>query len=399
MVNKTPSLKKNTAGKSIFLTAFFLFCVKYTFDSSAIFIKNDIFDSLLVIAVIILLCIKFITQRFTIQKIITAAVMIITVAVSCYLGKYFLLLFATLFIFNMQDVDLTDVIRLSYRFKIASLIIHVTVYILTYIADPESIDYVYRIGGAPRHYFFMGHANLFMAFLAWTCFEYIFLNYKKIRPLHIMAIWMINMIFYAFTDSNTGMVILAAFTLIIIFEKSGAKSVDRVLTILAKYIYSFVALLFTLLATVYTRFGPTLKNVWHALDNALTGRLKYGAYVYDVFGVTFMGRRLTIPEKIFWDGRWFDRFFYFDNFYHGNLLQFGIIHIIITAVVFAIIANKLENSEKIIIIIFSLYGIMEAYVINVFICFALLIIGKYFYRENKKPAGDAPQPDDIYASG
>jgi len=190
------------------------------------------------------------------------------------------------------------------------------------------------------------------------------------------------------------MVILTAFTIIIAFEKSDIKSIDRILTIFAKYIYSIVALLFSFLAIIYTRLGSTMRHVWQTLDNVLTGRLKYGAYVYEVFGVTFMGRQLTIPEKIFWDGRWFDKFYYFDNYYHGNLLQFGIIHIIITAVVFVIIGSRLENREKMTIIIFSLYGIMEAYVINVFICFVLLIIGKYFYQ-NKKTSVDKPQPNDV----
>jgi len=252
---------------------------------------------------------------------------------------------------------------------------------------------------SPRHYFFIGHANMFMAFVVWACIEYIYLNYNKIKPTHLIIIWLINIIFYAYTDSNTGMVIMTALTLLIAFDKINVNSTDRMLTILAKYIYSFIALLFTFLATIYTRLGPVLRNVWQTLDNAMSGRIKYGAYVYDVYGVTFMGRQLNVPEKIYWDGRWFDKFYYFDNFYHGNLLQFGVIHIIISAITFAIIGSKMENREKIIIIIFSLYGIMELYVINIFICFALLIIGKYIYQKNENPAGNASQPGNSYMGG
>ena len=395
---KTMETRNTGIFEPMYLSAFILLCVKITSDCSELFKLNDLADKMLVGVIVTLLCVKIVSQRYTpVRLLITVAVCVI-ISASCLIGGYSTFLLGFLFVVAMQDVSFEKIIKINYRFKTVFILFHVVIYIVVYMINPAAINFVYRSLETPRHYFYIGHANMFTAFLVWTCIEYIYLHYDKIKPAHFVIMWIINIIFYIYTDSNTGIVILAFLTLIVAYEKSGAKSVDRALTVLAKYIYTFIALLCTFLAIYYTRLGPAMKNVWLAVDDALTGRIKYGAYVYDVFGVTLMGRKLNIPEKIFWDGRWFDKFYYFDNYYHGNLLQFGIIHILVPAVAFAFIGSKLENREKIIIIVFSFYGIMEKYVINVFICFAFLIIGKYLYQKNKKPA-DATRPDDIYASG
>jgi hypothetical protein len=124
----------------------------------------------------------------------------------------------------------------------------------------------------------------------------------------------------------------------------------------------------------------------------MTGRLWFGAYSYDLFGFTFLGRNfdLYVPRKIFWDGRWGDYFIPFDNYYIGNLYHYGIINLVVTALALLLLTKRMENREKIIIVAFSFYGIMENYIINIAICFVLLIIGKYIYQK-KAPLSEKKQ--------
>jgi len=174
--------------------------------------------------------------------------------------------------------------------------------------------------------------------------------------------------------------LLGVVTVLIALDKLGKGVFDGLITITAKYGYIVFAALCVFLTTVYTRLDGTPRKMWDALDGFLTGRLWYGAYAYDFFGPTFFGRTLSgIPEKIFWQNRWQDAFYTFDSYYLGNLYIYGIINLVLTGIALVAFCRKMDTREKIIIIAFSVYAIMEAYVTNVVVCSALFIIGKYIY--------------------
>jgi len=377
--------RRDDAGEILFLAGFFMFCAKHIFGFSLMLTYNNTLDLALTVFSIALPVIKIVLlQRYTPKRIFFTAAAALPVVVSCLLGGYYTFLSGFIFILAMQDIDMDRVVRYSFRLKVILITVHVLWYAVLYAIDPSAIEFNYRVAGEPRHFFLLGHANLFMALLFWTCMEFVFLHYKKVNVLHMTAIWIINLVFYIFTDSNTGIVVLAVATILIAADKLGGRFFSKVITALARYTYAFCAVFFTALAMIYIRLGPIAKAAWLQFDAFFTGRLWFGAYVYDVYGVTWMGRRFTIPDTIFWDGRWFNSFPYFDNYYHGNLLMFGIIHLVFTAIAFIVLGKKLENREKIALILFSLYGIMEVYIVNVNICFVLLIIGKYLYKQEKQ---------------
>jgi len=377
--------REDRVGEYILLVAFFLYCVKYTFDYSAVFVRSALLNTLLLVVSVGLPVFKIVfMQSYTPARLIATAAIAGVTCISCLMGGNYLFLNGFLFILAMQDVDFDRVVRLGYRFKVASLVVHVVWYIIMFIVTPDSIDFIYRTEGEPRHYFLMGHPNLFMAILVWTCLEFIYLNYKRLRLYHFAIMWAVNLAFYVFTDSNTGMVVLAVSNILIALDKMGRGRFDKSLAVLAKYTYTFCAVLFSLIAIVYTLLGPEQKAIWLDLDALLTGRMWYGAYGFGVYGVTLMGRQIVFPEKIFWEGRWFDSFPYFDNCYHGNLILFGILHLVLTALAYIVLGGKMETRDKIIAVAFALYGGMESYMTNVLICFALLAIGKYLYPAKKK---------------
>jgi len=383
--------RKSVLGELIVLSAFFLYCVKYSFDSSAILVRNESVNSILLVISVGLPVLKIVfLQRYSLLRIIVTAVAAVAVCLSCLLGGNFLFLNGFLFILAMQDIDFDKVVRLGFWFMDVSLGVRVLWYIVLYITSPESIDFIYRTAGEPRHYFLLGHPNMFMAMLVWSCFEFIYLNYNRVHVRHFVVMWVVNLAFYVYTDSNTGLVVLAVVSLLVTLDKKGRGYFDKLLKTLAKYTYAFCATLFSMLAIVYTWLAPAQRAVWLEVDALLTGRMWYGAYAFDQYGVTLMGRQIDFPTKIFWADRWFDGFAYFDNYYHGNLFLFGIIHLALTALVFIVLAGKMETRDKIIVDAFSLYGGMESYVTNVLICFALLVVGKYLYLPSKKPDAGGP---------
>jgi len=375
--------KEELIGELLFFAAFFSYCIKYTLDYSGLIpVRPEILNSLFVGLCLICLIVKISLQRYTTSRFILIATICIAMGYSSLISINYNFLLSFLLIISMQDIELEKIVKVGFFAKITSISVHVIWYIFVYNTNPSAIRFVWRVGGEARHFFFMGHANNFMAFLVWACLDFIYLNYEKLTVLHIVSVWLVNLIFYTFTDSNSGIIVLAIVSILIFLDKMGKAAFDKLLTAFARFSYVFFALFFMFLTVIYTRLDGVLKEMWDSLDSFLTGRIWFGAYSYDVFGFTFIGRAFhsDVPAKIFWDGRWNDYFIPFDNYYLSNLYHYGIINLVFTALAFLIFTGKMENREKIIIIAFSFYSIMEIYGNNIVICSALFIIGKYIYR-------------------
>ena len=376
------SSAKWTAGELLFFIAFFLLTLKFSFDYTSLITRNESVNSILAALCIAVSATKIALQRYSMMRLALTIAICVIIGYSSFISDNKLFLYSFFLMMAMQDISIDRVVKASLYMKIATMSFHVLIYIVVFATNPESISFVYRGSGSiiPRHTFFMGHANTFSAFLIWACIDFIFIKYKKLKVFHIAIIWVVNIVFHAFTYTNSAIIVLFIITVLIVLDKLGKGFFDSLCTALTKYSYIVFTLATAFLTFIYTRLDAAQRPLWEKLDSFMTGRLWYGAYIYDLFGPTILGRTLSgIPEKIFWQGRWQDLFYTFDSYYIGNLYQYGIINLVLTGIALFIFSKKMETREKIVIIAFSVYAIMEAYVTNVVVCSALFIIGKHIY--------------------
>jgi hypothetical protein len=386
--NSIPKTKERTNfGEVLFFIAFFAFFLKATMDFSGVIPRNETSNSMLVGLSIACSMAKILTQRYTPLRFALTISVCLIIGYSSLISINYLFLLGFLLIIGMQDMDFIRIIKVAFYSKIVNISIHVSWYIVVYFTNPSVIRFVFRGGtGEPRHYFFMGHANTFSSFLIWACLDYIIINYQKLNIFHIAVIWLINIIFYSFTLTNTGIMLLTVVSILIALDKCkwAKKFFDKLFTFLAKYIYTFCAVAFPFLAVIYINLGARLKEMWHTLDDFLTGRIWFGVHAYYEYGPTWFGIPDMSPRLVFWYGRWFRTMTVFDNHYLGNFLSYGMIHSILTILVLIVFCGRMENKEKIIMATFALYAIMSSSATNLTICSALFIIGKYLYPDTVK---------------
>lgn len=369
----------------IFISAFVLAILKNVFDSTALIHIPGWAGNFLFLLPLFLFGYKLVMQSYSRHGLVLMLSCIGICAFSAIRCKNYTLLYSLISICAMQDVNIRKVLKASIRTKAAVLSIHVASYILLNILRPESITYVYRVDGIRRHTFlFGGHANSFTAYLVWLCLEYIYLNYDKLKFPNYIMIWLLNVIFYQYTDTNTGIVVLTGVILAIYIVKLDWRYTNRALSAVSKYIFSVCSVVFPLISFSYTKLNGALLSAWEYLNDILSGRLLYGAVAYDAYGFTLFGRLIHFPIKVFWRGYWLDGI-YFDNAYIGFFMTNGIFYLALIALAFYFMERGTNQLEKVLIIAFAFYGIMEAYISNIFICFPLLFIGKYIYERGKQP--------------
>ena len=346
-------------------------------DSTSLIRMPGFAGMLLILLPLLLVSYKLIMQSYS----KTGFVMILLCAGICAYSviktRNYTLLYSYLFICTVQNVNIRRVLKASILTKVTVLSFHVAAYILLNYLRPEMITYVYR-GGVRRHFFFLSHANLFTAYLIWMSLELIYLHYDKFKLPQFIMLWMLNFTFYRLTDTNTGIVVLTGVILLIYMARQDWSIANKVLSLASKYIFAVCSIVFPLFSISYLTLNGPLLKVWQNLNSLLSARLLYGALAYDTYGYTLFGRLVHFPIKVFWRGYWLDRIV-FDNAYIGFFITNGVIYLLLISIAFYFLERRMDKLEKVMIIAFAFYGIMEAYISNIFICFPLLFIGKYIF--------------------
>ena len=378
-------MKKGTFSTGIYMLGFGLMVVKSILDSSTLIEVPNIIEKLIISIFLLLMAIKLIHQTYSrIQLFTVLGIMCLTAYSSIRYG-YFTLFFCTVVICAIQSIELKKLLKTSVIIKTVLISIHIVVYVATYLLDPSKITYVYRTDMIPRHYFFLGHANTFTVFLVWTCIEFIYINYERVKFLHLLLIWAVNVFFYQFTDSNTGFIVITAFLFSCLMEKKGIKIVISFINAFSRYAFLIATLFSCTLVILYTKLTGIGLEIYNAINDFFTGRLMYGAYVYDINGFTLFGRSIKFASKTYWRGMWMDGII-FDNTYIWFFVLYGSIHLCIISGLFIWLLPKASYIEKATICFCVFYGLTEAYIIDPFICFPILLIGKYCYSKDSAPA-------------
>lgn len=373
--------KKQGIGEALIIVAFVVSVLKNMIDLSVVFVKIPYITDFLLLIFILCIGAKLLLQKYSFPGLIGIAILGAILLYSGISIKYYSLFYSFLIIICMQNVSIQKTLIASIIAKATFLIVHVILYVVTYLVAFDTITFFYR-NGIKRHAFLMGHPNVFTAYLAWTSLEIIYVWRDKIRYWQLAVIWLVNVFFYQFTNTNSGTLIISLVIPLFILVRKEHSLLDKIIYGMARYGYLILSIFFAYLAAVYLNLTGWALDLWLQLNDAMTGRLMYGAYTYDMFGTTFIGRFNYFPEKTYWDGQWLDTI-YFDNSYYSYFFQIGILYLIIVILAFIFIGRYTTKVEQLMLIALALYGIMEGYVVNIFICFPLIFIGKYIFDKNR----------------
>lgn len=362
----------------LYTVAFMILSLKNILDSSKMFNRPEWVDTVLLLAFFGLIIVKICTQSYTWKQIVIYGIVGLLCIYTCYSQVYFYLLFSFLGIICLQDVDLQETVRYTAMVKLMLIVMHVVYFIFMFVALSGRVPMVWR-NGVGRYYFYLGHPNTFSAYVLWLSLELAYGFYKRINRGHILLFYGMNIISYLFTNSNTG-IMVSTFAFFLMFcDKSHLTGVTKRLGTISSRIMLVLAIVIPGIVISYPYLSGSLMEAFKALNDFFTGRLLFGAYAYDTFGFTLFGQRVYLDEVVFWRGNWIDAL-YFDNAYLWMFCKYGYFYMIFLSLAFLKIGKRADILDQILIIALALYGIMEAYIINAGICFALLIIGKYLYK-------------------
>ena len=382
-IKESISIKKNNNANFIYDFAFIIITIKSILAFSELIPSglhnfNNIVLNALFLAVISYKI--FVMQNYSVLQVL---VLLCTGIASIYSDltlNRFMLIPDFLLLAAAQEIDFKKIMKLVWKIEAFIILIHVLIYPLLYFLGRVSFTVRgYNNDNRIRHQFLFGHANVFSMLVLWTVLAYIYANFEKIDKKRIIFCWLINVFFFIFTDSNSGMLILSVILILIILREYFKDVSERIISFLSKYLFIILAVFFNCLMIIYPNTQGIYRELWRNFDSFFTGRLKYGAYIYDKYGFTLFGRALSNKIRDYWEGFWIDGL-PADCMYMFFSVWCGLFFLLVIAFLFWKYSDYCTIDEKIIIIAYSLYTMMETYVTYAQLCFALVIVAKYAWR-------------------
>ncbi len=321
----------------------------------------------------------FVLQKYTVKQVFVLLFIGAVCVYSDFSLRRFLYIPDFILLASKQSVDFKKSMKLVWKIDALLLSIHILAYPFMYFFFRERVRFTirgYNNDTGLRHQFLLQHSNVFSMLLLWTILAYIYANYENLNKKKIGICWLIYAFFYLFTNSNSGLLILTFVSILYILTDVLGERMNKGISSLSRYIYAALAVFFNFMMVIYTYLVGFPRLIWKAVDTFFTGRLKYGAYAYAKSGISLFGQRINLNVKDYWEGFWIDALPN-DNMYMFFSVSYGLVFMLIIAVLFWKYAGQASTDEKLMIIAYSLYTMMESYVTDIHFCFALILLMKY----------------------
>lgn len=370
-MNKKFSLPK--IKNELYLGIFILMLKVYGEASSILSFYNDTLDTILATVGIACLAFHCLKIRYYSKRefFIYVCFAILALASTILVGNYdiFITVMTCLAIRGEKTLDVVEFI-----FKYASFFFGVHL-LYALLRIPLTGDtYSQIISGVVRYNMGFGHPNRFSILVFNLLLMWIWIHFSTITYTEITVIGIISLINYSITKTRTNEIALIFLLLILIFYKSFPKKVSVFLKWFAMTIVPVFSLLSMVLVLLYQRGGSTLAM---ALDVILSARIRLGAYAYEHYGLSLLGRNLSNIE-IQYDSVYRLNSFTFDNIYTDILMRQGTIWLLIIAIFFVMLARKQKDNINFAIVAWGIYGITEVHGLNVYMLFVMLLVNELF---------------------
>ena len=369
--------KDNGHAQMLYYLATMVVVTKLILAYSEIFVMPDFLNSVLNYTFILLMLLKVISNfNFKLKKIYIAFIVFATLALytSIQTDNYGIL-FSALGVLGIKGMSVRSIIRISFKVKVFWLTLHFVCFIFAMSFFPQTVEYS-LIGGEIRHRIYLSQPNTCAMLFLWMFFEYIYLNYEKLYFRKFLTCTLLYGIILYITKSKTSGIVYALLWLMIFLKNN--KVLQKIILVLSKYGFVILSIFFAFTTVMYSKL-PSAR----ILNTMLTGRLAGAAEAYEWYGFTIFGQYLDLGTTIDWDPFYGVTSIWLENTYTMLFINYGIIYAALIAIALWYVAEYLTDKDKIFVCAMLIYGISESYIVNIFLCFPLLVVAGAIFDKRK----------------
>lgn len=306
-------------------------------------------------------------EKYTIKELIIMFFLMALGILTFFFGHSTTLLFTSVALCGMKNVDVYKTIKISLWTRIGSFFC-VVCGVLFGVIDNNAIDF-YRNGKyIIRSSLGYPHPNMAQAAFTIIVILLLYVYYDKMNFIHYVFLLISECILYKFTFSRTGCLI--GIICILLSGLGKIKVLRKMIFSMLRYSYT---LLFALTIAVGLLYGklPILSKI----DVIMSGRVQYISVTLHSF----------VPQLI--GSSYINQYVNIDNGYIALLYQCGVLAFVFISYniskCFKVALEEKNYPKYILLFSFFLYAMTESFFPSVAVNISLLFIGEIIFKQKK----------------
>lgn len=348
---------------NFFKCGLLILMLKVFIQSSSIIQISDFVDDIMSILGVLLLIVSAVSKGYRTVTYFIFAVLIVLGAYTSYLTGNVAMMMSIAVCMAAYGNDEREVIRFMYTYEVLILLCHTILAGITSLFGRE--NYMY-ISGQLCYTFGFGHPNVFSFIVINILLMWTWMNFEKITRKHFLVQLMIVCVNTVLTGTRTGLVIWFVLVLLFIYVKKGTGSLSG----LVKFLVPIISGIQLLLDNLYLKQVAVVRSI----DFLLSGRIKLGAYWLERKGISLFGQNMA-DNLVEWDEKWrLAGSIPLDNLYNHVMIYYGLAWLAVLCFFLYRAGNERSRKDKIFIILWILYGVVEIHGLNPVMMFSLILI-------------------------
>lgn len=311
--------------------------------------------------------IKLFISRYTVNEAIIAITLLLLGIVSYFITKRQGLLLSIITIIGLKNISIKKLFSVTFFIRLFIFSIIILLALIGIIENKVIVHWREDIGFIKRYALGFSHPNLLHSTLFILIMLYIYNYYEKLTAFNYVLIMLVNILIYNFSGSRTGYFTIIFSVMFTIYIKSKR----------SKHKYNIIKLILPI-CVIFTMTTGLLYGKLEfidKIDSILTGRIYYTNYFLNNYSFSLFGNNLFLDEN------------YIDNSYIILLANYGIVAFIVYLVGYIVVIKRFIKSHKdkelLMISLFSIYGVTEGFLNNIFMNLSLVFLVILVFRSNQ----------------
>lgn len=329
----------------------------------------------------LLFCIKIITTRYSWKEWIAIVIVGVLVSISYLVNDKDEVVRAAVFVISCKNIDVKKILKVVLGITLAGSII---LFVLAASGIFGAMTMTANFGRGPfpgivetRYCFGMGHPNAFQCMMYMMTVLCLYIYIDKMKWYHFVVLFLANIFTYQYTDSNTAILVTGATIIGAVIMKYIPKLKDM------KWLY-WLSGAFVLMLVIFSAVGSHTgreTQFMYDLDQILNGRFQYAHDIENARVENWTLFSNSTNTEFFDQG--FIRLFYWYGFIPGIMYVLANLYLIYQSY------KKRDYMLLIIVVGFSIFSLMEAHLVSIYILrnYLFILLGYYWYQPFEREHG------------
>lgn len=305
-------------------------------------------------------------QGYSIKRLLAFGVCILLAINTARVLETNSVLYIVLLSFFSINKDMRASASIIFKIVGSVFLLHVIIFTPLFLVHSGSLPTLVQ-SGVTRFYVFYDHPNNAAKTFLFLVVLYFYMNFQSINFKKILLIIALAIYMYMLTRSDA-LVCTAIPVMFYVFRRN--KYTVKVAEWLARY----GMILFTGISTIVALLSyiPYVGRFITLVDIYANGRFGGFGRTVQMYGITILGQVAKFGSSFMFDGKEYG-WIYADNITIYCLTCLGVIYLVLMCLLFLKTAPKMSFEQRIVIIMFAIFGLFENRIFTVEVYFALMM--------------------------